>query len=261
MPNQEAFSLQTHNLSIGYCHKNLNYEVAKNLNISLKNKALIGLVGSNGIGKSTLLRTLCKVQKPLSGKVIINGQGLDAYTVESLATTVSVVLTELPASKNMTVGELVALGRQPYTNWLGTITKHDTNHILNALEATALLPFKNRKCFELSDGQLQRALIARALAQDTPIIILDEPTTHLDIYHRASVLKLLKTLSKNKTILFSTHEIDLAIQLCDTMVVMTPSKTYCNDPCSLIEQGCFDALFPKNLINFDVKTGRFIITQ
>jgi len=261
MSNPENYTLQTNNLSIGYFHKSGNHVVAKDLNFSLKSGELVALVGSNGIGKSTLLRSLCKVQKSLSGDIVLNGKSLQNYSFESLAETLSVVLTEIPASKNMTVGELVALGRQPYTNWLGTLTEDDKTHIIEALNATEMGSFKDRKCYELSDGQLQRALIARALAQDTPIIILDEPTTHLDIYHRASILKLLKNLSKNKTILFSTHEIDLAIQLCDKMVVMTPEKTFFGDPCALIEEGCFSALFPKNLIDFDGETGSFRIVK
>lgn len=261
MKNPENYTLKTKNLSIGYFQKADTHVVAKDLHFSLKKGELVGLVGSNGIGKSTLLRTLCKVQKPISGEVFIYEKLVSNYSFELLAETLSVVLTEVPASKNMTVGELVALGRQPYTNWLGTLHENDTFHILRSLEATEMLPFKERKCYELSDGQLQRALIARALAQDTPIIILDEPTTHLDIYHRASILKLLKTLSKNKTILFSTHEIDLAIQLCDQMIVMTPEKTYFGDPCTLIDEGCFSALFPKNLIDFDGKTGSFKIVK
>lgn len=261
MPNQQNITLQTKNLSIGYGHKNGHHVIAKDINFSLKSGELIGLVGSNGIGKSTLLRTLCKVQKALSGDILINNINLKNYTFENLAETLSVVLTETPASKNMTVGELVALGRQPYTNWLGTLTANDKTHVLQALEATEILPLKDRKCYELSDGQLQRALIARALAQDTPIIILDEPTTHLDLYHRASILKLLKNLTKStgKTILFSTHEIDLAIQLCDKMLVMTSKESYFGDPCQLIESGHFSKLFPKNLIDFDGAVGRFKI--
>ena len=261
MPNQQEYTLQTKSLSIGYSHKKGNHIVAKNLNFSLNKSELIGLVGSNGIGKSTLLRTLCKVQNPLAGDIFLNNQNLNDYSFETLAETLSVVLTETPASKNMTVAELVALGRQPYTNWLGTITENDKTHIISALEATEMLRFKDRKCYELSDGQLQRALIARALAQDTPIIILDEPTTHLDLYHRASILKLLKNLTQatGKTILFSTHEIDLAIQLCDQMLVMTPEESYFGDPCQLIEAGHFSKLFPKNLIDFDGEIGRFKI--
>lgn len=261
MPNQTNYTLEAKNLTVGYFQKKGKHLVADNVKFSLSSGELIALVGSNGIGKSTLLRTLCKVQKPISGGVFLNGEALENFSFESLAETLSVVLTEIPASKNITVGELVALGRQPYTNWLGTITKNDITYIMDALQATEMLPFKDRKCYELSDGQLQRALIARALAQDTPIIILDEPTTHLDIYHRASILKLLKTLSKNKTILFSTHEIDLAIQLSDKMIVMTQEETYFDTPCNLIEKGRFSTLFPKNLIDFDSETGSFKIVK
>lgn len=261
MEENPKYTLQTKGLSIGYHNKKENHEVAKDINFSLEKGELIGLVGSNGIGKSTLLRTLCKVQNALSGEILINNQNLKSYTFETLAETLSVVLTETPASNNITVLELVALGRQPYTNWLGTITENDKKHIIQALKATEMMSFKDRKCFELSDGQLQRALIARALAQDTPIIILDEPTTHLDLYHRASILKLLKNLTKTTgtTILFSTHEIDLAIQLCDKMLVMAPEESYFGNPCQLIEAGHFSKLFPKNLIDFDVEAGRFKI--
>lgn len=235
--------------------------VASGIGFSLEKNELVALVGANGIGKSTLLRTLCKMQEALSGTIILNEVSLKNYSFQQLAENLSVVLTEVPASKNLTVAELVALGRQPYTNWIGNLTDTDKNHIVEALKSTEIYELKDRKCYELSDGQLQRVLIARALAQDTPLIILDEPTTHLDIYHRASILKLLKTLCKStqKTILFSTHEIDLAIQLCDKIIVMTPEKTHFNSPEKLIEDNCFSTLFPKNLINFDKNTAQFRI--
>jgi iron complex transport system ATP-binding protein len=146
---------------------------------------------------------------------------------------------------------------------MGTLTEKDTKAIRFALEATETDTLAQRKCFELSDGQLQRVYIARALAQDTPVILLDEPTTHLDLYHRAYVLKLLKKLASEtgKCILYSTHEIDLAIQLSDKMVVMTPEVTHFDEPCRLIESGKFDVLFPKETIHFDSKTGRFTINN
>ena len=131
------------------------------------------------------------------------------------------------------------------------------------MEATETIDLAQRKCFELSDGQMQRVAIARALAQDTPLIILDEPTTHLDLYHRAYVLKLLKNLAKatGKTIFFSTHEIDLAIQLTDKMLVMAKNETHFDEPCKLIENGNFETLFPQETIDFDSKTGRFTIRK
>ena len=240
-----------------------NLIVADTIDFSIEKGELVGLVGANGIGKSTLLRTLTGMQNPLKGELFLNGKNLNEYSSFQLATQLSVVLTEAPASKNLSVLEMVSLGRQPYTNWIGSLSEKDKNAIQFALNATETEILVNRKCFELSDGQMQRVAIARALAQDTPIIILDEPTTHLDIYHRAYILKLLKKLASEtqKTILFSTHEIDLAIQLTDKMLIMAKEKTYFDDPCKLIEAGRFDSLFPKETIDFDGKTGRFTIRK
>lgn len=255
--------LETRNLSVGYFSKKGNTVVGKDLNFSIYKGELVGLVGANGIGKSTLLRTLTGMQKPLSGNVFINGKNLDEYSSFQLATNLSVVLTEPPASKNLSVLEMISLGRQPYTNWIGTLSEEDKIAVKDAMQATETLALAHRKCFELSDGQMQRVAIARALAQDTPIIILDEPTTHLDIYHRAYVLKLLKKLASEsqKTIFFSTHEIDLAIQLTDKMLVMATQENYFDAPCKLIEAGRFEVLFPKEIIDFDGNTGRFIIKK
>ncbi|GEQ85976.1 ABC transporter ATP-binding protein [Patiriisocius marinistellae] len=249
------------NLSIGYPSKKGDTIIAEGLHFELKKGELIGLVGSNGIGKSTLLRTLSATQLPLNGSIILNGSDISENTSLQRATQLSLVLTEAPASKNLTVLELISLGRQPHTSWMGTLTPLDLTKIEEAIEATDLVELQNKNCYELSDGQLQRVYIARALAQDTPIIILDEPTTHLDLYHRAYILKLLKKLAveKQKTILFSTHEIDIAIQLADTMMVMTVNNLAIGSPCKLIEKGKFDALFPPETIHFDKTTGRFSV--
>ncbi|WP_299334391.1 ABC transporter ATP-binding protein [uncultured Psychroserpens sp.] len=255
--------LKTNNLSIGYKSKTSTSVIADHINIELKQGELIGLVGANGIGKSTLLRTLTTIQQSLAGQVHLNGRSLDSYSALDLAKTMSLVLTEQLMSKNLSVFELVALGRQPYTNWVGNLSEEDINIIDRSIELTNITDLKHRKCFELSDGQLQKVMIARALAQDTNLIILDEPTTHLDMYHKAYILKLLQKLAKdtNKTILFSSHEIDLAIQLCDTMVVMTKDQVISDAPCNLITKGVFDTLFPKDLIGFDEKTGSFRVKK
>jgi iron complex transport system ATP-binding protein len=251
--------LKTDNLSIGYTSKKSESVIAKTINIELKQGELIGLVGANGIGKSTLLRTLTTLQQPLSGSIYLNEKSLNNYSSVELAKTMSLVLTEQLMSKNLSVYELIALGRQPYTNWVGNLSEEDNSIINKAIIQTNLSELKHRKCFDLSDGQLHKVMIARALAQDTDLIILDEPTTHLDMYHKAYILKLLQKLAKdtNKTILFSSHEIDLAIQLCDTMVVMTADHVISDSPCKLIEKGIFETLFPKDLISFDKKTGNF----
>jgi iron complex transport system ATP-binding protein len=255
--------LQTQNLSIGYKSKKTDSVIASNINIELHKGELIGLVGANGIGKSTLLRTLTNVQNGLNGKIFINSKLLSEYTSGELAKTMSLVLTDPIASKNLSVFELVALGRHPYTNWVGNLSTEDIETVNQSLELTNIEILKHKKCFELSDGQLQKVLIARALAQDTDLIILDEPTTHLDMYHKAYILKLLQKLVKetNKTILFSSHEIDLAIQLCDKMIVMTKNDVITDQPCNLISNGTFNALFPQDLIIFDEQTGSFRVKK
>jgi len=260
---QQHIVLRTENLSIGYVSKKEETIVASNINMSLYEGELVGLVGANGIGKSTLLRTLSNVQNPLKGAVYINDKNIKTYQPLDLAKVMSLVLTEPIASKNLTIFELVALGRQPYTNWIGSISENDLLEINKALELTNIQDLKHKKCFELSDGQLQKALIARALAQDTNLIILDEPTTHLDIYHKAYILKLLQKLAKetNRTILYSSHEIDLSIQLCDKMIVMTKDYVETETPCSLISNGAFNTLFPKDLISFDKKSGNFRVKK
>lgn len=255
--------LKTKSLSIGYKSKKSSSIVASNININLNKGELVGLVGANGIGKSTLLRTLTMVQDSLEGNIVLNNKNLSEIQPLELAKTLSLVLTEQIVSKNLTVFELVALGRQPYTNWIGKLSERDIEIIEKALKQTNIQELKNRKCFELSDGQLQKVMIARALAQDTDVIILDEPTTHLDMYHKAYILKLLQRLVKEtgKTILFSSHEIDLAIQLCDKMLVMTNNSVISDSPCNLISNGTFETLFPKDLIAFDEKTGSFRVKK
>lgn len=258
---ENRINLEVKNLTVGYPGKNGNSVIASSINFSLKKGELVGLVGANGIGKSTLLRTITGMQSALQGEIYLFEKKLKSYSAFQLAAHISVVLTEPPASKNLTVREMISLGRQPHTNWMGSLTEKDKTAINFALSVTETEELAQRKCYELSDGQMQRVAIARAIAQDTPIIILDEPTTHLDLYHRAYVLKLLKNLSEEtgKTILFSTHEIDLAIQLTNRMIVMTRKETFFDTPCQLIENQNFETLFPSETIGFDPETGRFMI--
>jgi iron complex transport system ATP-binding protein len=260
--NQHSI-LKTESLTIGYSSKKTQTVVASNINIELRKGELIGLIGANGIGKSTLLRTLTNVQDALSGNVFIQNKSLTDYKNEDLAKVMSLVLTEQITSKNLSVFELVALGRQPYTNWVGNLSEQDITIINNAIQQTNIEDLQHKKCFELSDGQLQKVMIARALSQDTDIIILDEPTTHLDMYHKAYILKLLQKLAKDtqKTILFSSHEIDLAIQLCNTLIVMTKNEVTSDSPENHIKQGTFNALFPKDLIFFDENSKSFKIKK
>ena len=246
-------------LAIGYASKKEQTILIESINFSANTGELIALVGPNGIGKSTLIRTLTGMQKSLSGSIKISEVVMNTMPPAALASQISVVLTEAPASKNVTAYELIALGRQPYTNWLGVLSQMDKEAVAKAISITETKELQHKKCFELSDGELQRVLIARALAQDTPIIILDEPTSHLDLYHRAYVLKLLKNLTKveGKTILFSTHEIGIALSLVDKMLVLQEGSISFDNPTALAQQGIFNTLFPNNTIDFDAETMQF----
>ncbi|WP_366511988.1 ABC transporter ATP-binding protein [Maribacter sp.] len=229
------------------------------MNFSANTGELVAIIGVNGAGKSTLLRTIGSVQKALSGELNIRDKNINTYTSPELALEISLVLTEKIASKNLTVIELIALGRQPYTNWIGNLSTKDTDVINDSIAKVDLQDLKHKKCYELSDGQMQRVMIARALAQDTSIMLLDEPTTHLDLYHKANILKLLKSIAytTKKTILFTTHEIELAIQLCDKMLLINGKDNPFGQPCELIEQKHFENLFPSDIIQFDSKTRSF----
>ncbi|PXY44253.1 ABC transporter ATP-binding protein [Flavobacterium hydrophilum] len=254
--------LSTSNLNIGYKSKKGVTTIAENLNLNLTSGKLISLIGANGIGKSTLLRTITGIQKPLSGKVFLNDKSISEYKPLELAQNLSLVLTEKLPPSNLSVFELVALGRQPYTNWVGTLTQTDIEKVHEAMQLTQIEHLASKRHFEISDGQLQKVLIARALAQDTPLIILDEPTTHLDLLHKVSLFKLLKKLTQEtqKCILFSTHDIDLAIQLSDEMIIMTPEMVVQDEPCHLISKGSFATLFKDENIVFDAEKGKFIVS-
>jgi len=253
--------LTTSNLSVGYSSKKEIKTIATHINLKLKKGELIALIGDNGLGKTTLLLTLIGIQPPLSGNIILNGININEYDSISFAQNLSIVLTEKLPPSNLTVFEIIALGRQPYTNWLGNLSDNDISKINEAMELTQITSLAEKKHYEISDGQLQNVLVARALAQDTPLIILDEPTTHLDLLHKVSLFKLLKKLAKetNKCILFSTHDIDMAIQISDEMIIMTDENVVQDQPCNFISKGNFETLFKNEHIAFDREKGKFIV--
>jgi iron complex transport system ATP-binding protein len=256
----EEIILKAENLSIGYTHKKEKKSIASSINLSLEKGKLVALIGENGIGKSTLLRTLTGIQKPISGTVFLDNQKINDYNARDLAQKLSLVLTEKLPPSNLTVFELIALGRQPYTNWIGKLKPADLSKINQAIELTQIGHLTAKKHYEISDGQLQKVLIARAISQDTPIIILDEPTTHLDLLHKVTLLKLLKKLGgeMKKCILFSTHDIDLALELSDEIIIMTSGNVVQDQPENLIKNGAFDGLFNDENILFDRGKGKFI---
>lgn len=208
-------------LAIGYKNKVLSH----NINVSIARGQVIGLVGQNGVGKSTLIRTICGLQPQLKGQVLIDGKEAFEQNARSIATKISVVLTGKPDSLNLSVIELITLGRHPYSGWLGSLSNEDKEQIEEAINMMEINYLAEKKLFELSDGQLQKVMIARALAQDTDIIILDEPTSHLDLKNKIEVLKLLKKIaSVGKGVLISTHEIQLSAKVCDLFWCMDFGK-------------------------------------
>ena len=255
--------IETYDLTIGYRSKNQVSVIAEKLNIKVSSGQLICLLGKNGIGKSTLLRTLTKVQDSLHGNIKINGKSLRKIESLELSKLLSLVLTERLPDSNLTVFELVALGRQPYTNWIGKLSESDLSQIHNALDRTNTRHLAGNFYYQLSDGQLQKVLIARALAQDTPIIVLDEPTAHLDLHHTIETFTLLKELAQkyNKTIIVSTHEINLALQLADSLWLMTPNNFISGNTQTLLNEQRLPELFDSDLISFDVDLKQFKITQ
>ncbi len=254
--------LETHNLTIGYTGRPL----LSNLNLSLKKGEMVCLVGPNGTGKSTLIKTLTNMLAPLEGTVKINisptNKNINEINVKELAMHISIVLTDKLPSSNFSVHEIVALGRIPHTNWLGNLSKKDEIIIDEALKITNLTAYKYRKVDSLSDGEKQRVMFAKALAQDTDIIILDEPTAHLDVVYRAELLSLLKNLAKEtqKAILISTHELEMAIQSADHIWLINNNKQLISKaPEDLILANVFSETFQGAQVFFDENNGSFKI--
>ena len=249
--------MQLSNLSIGYTVAKQPKSVIADINLTLSQGDLVCFMGPNGVGKSTLIRTICGAQKSLGGEVLIDGQPLKDISANNLAQLISVVLTDKVSGGNMSVRDLVSLGRYPYINWNLNYSEEDEKQIDKAIELTHIGPLSDKKLYELSDGQLQKAMIARAVCQDTPIMILDEPTAHLDLNNRVEVINMLSDLAKstNKAILMATHELDLALQSADRIWLAGPDQTILDGfPEDLVLNGKIDEVF--GLKGFDLKTGR-----
>ncbi len=261
MTKATKYLLNTQELSIGYQGKNLVEVVAKNIHIQFQEGELIAVIGVNGSGKSTLIKSLSKIIQPIKGEVFIENININELNEKQLSNLISLVLTKQPISKQLKVHELIALGRHPYTNWIGMLTQEDKRMIQKAIQQVGISELKNKSCDELSDGQFQKVLIARALAQDTPLIILDEPTTHLDMYHKAQVLHLLKSIaaSTKKCIVFASHEINLALKMCHQIVLVHEGKIIQGSPEELVQQKVLHQLFPENLIYFDETSKSFSV--
>lgn len=263
MKNQKTI-LTTKELNVGYASKVGAKLILENLNLSLEKGKLTCLLGVNGAGKSTLMRSLAGIQKSLNGEVLIYGRAVSSISPKAMARQLSLVLTDRVAPGNLTAYALVSLGRFPYTGWLGTLSDKDKAVIHQAMEATGSLPFANTHIGELSDGEKQKVMIARTLAQDTEIIFLDEPTAHLDLPNRIEIFHLLRKLALegDKAILLSTHEVDMALTHADQLWLVTRQHSIAQGcPEDLVLGGQFEKAFQKEHLRFDYELGTFKRTE
>lgn len=254
MGSERTF-LTTHNLCIGYPAKGGENRLLTNLNLSLRESQMVCFMGPNGSGKSSLLRTLAGLQKPISGSVSFPGAD-HSHRVEHK---IAVVLTDRIQAVNLTVEEVIAFGRYPHLGWNITLSNTDREHVTRAIDQVRIQHLLKKRVYELSDGQLQMVMIARALAQDTPILLLDEPTAHLDLNNRVEIMNLLRDLSRSmhKAILLATHELDLALQTADRIWLTGKNNTIQEGlPEDLVLNGSFDEIF--RFKGFDLKTGKVI---
>lgn len=237
------------NLSIGYRAKGKTHRVAKGICASLYSGEVTCLLGPNGVGKSTLLKTLSTFLPPLSGEIRLNERPLSSYTHKEIAHFIGVVLTEKPEAENLTAEQLVGLGRSPYTGFWGTLSQEDKDIVSEAMQQVGISHLRGRNIQKLSDGERQKVVVAKALAQQTPVIFLDESTAFLDYPSKVETLLLLRQLAHelNKTIMLSTHDVELAMQYADKLWLMTRGEdaevTFTiGTPQELTKQGVVDLL-------------------
>ena len=251
------------NLSIGYQTKQHVTMVAEQLNGTIHSGELTCLLGRNGIGKSTLLRTLSAFQPALSGEIHLkspenpeNYSEISKFSDKQLSRLIGVVLTEKPDVRNMTTEELVGMGRSPYTGFWGTLSADDHRIVDEAIALVGIEALKGRYIHTLSDGERQKVMIAKALAQQTPVIYLDEPTAFLDFPSKVEVMQLLHRLAaeQQKTVFLSTHDVELSLQIADCLWLMEPGQLSVGTPRQLADGGALSRFIQHDGIEFDAQT-------
>lgn len=260
MKKQKNTTISLDNLTIGYASKHNKKTIVSDITADIYSNELTCLLGSNGVGKSTLLRTLSAFQPQLSGDIIVQGRNIKSYSEKKLSNLIAVVLTEKCDVKNMTAYELIGLGRSPYTGFWGHLSKQDNEIIEKVISLVGIQNLKLRMIHTLSDGERQKVMIAKALAQETPIIFLDEPTAFLDFPSKVEIMQLLHRLSREaqKTIFLSTHDLDLALQLADKIWLIDQQSGICiGTPEDLSLRGSLSNFFTRKGIKFDENTGLF----
>lgn len=250
-------TIQIQQLSIGYPSRRGVRVVAEGISGAIRSGELTCLLGANGVGKSTLLRTLSAFQPKIGGEVIIRGRDLSGYTDKELSRLIGVVLTEKLEIRNMTVRELVSLGRSPYTDFWGNYSKDDLQIVDESIRQVGIVNLSRRPIQTLSDGERQKVMIAKALAQQTPVIYLDEPTAFLDYPSKVEVLQLLRRICSEagKTVFLSTHDVELALQLADTVWLMTREQgVTIGSPQQLAREGALARFIEREGITFNPET-------
>ena len=256
---EKVTAVEAKDLTIGYFQSKQKKVVQSSINLTLHSGEVTCLLGLNGAGKSTLIRTLCGFQPPLGGDVLLRGKPLSKYSQSEFAREVGVVLTERTNAGGITVHELVGLGRHPFTGFFGTLKENDLAIIEKSLQAVGMLHKSGNYVSELSDGERQKVMIAKVLAQECPIIVLDEPTAFLDVTSRIETMVLLRKLAKeqNKAIILSTHDIDSAISMADNLWLLSKENHVKHGaPEDLIMDGTIGEFFSKENIAFDKGTGK-----
>lgn len=250
---ERIYTIELHEVTLGYGERVLMSDAS----VGFGWGELTALIGRNGTGKSTLLRTIAALAKPQSGRITIGGVDASQLTMREIASRIAFVSTEDVRVQNLHVWDVVSLGRAPYTNWVGKLTAEDKEKVRESLRLVGMESFAGASMDSLSDGERQRVMIARALAQDTPIILLDEPTAFLDLPNKYEICLLLKKLAhkEGKCILFSTHDLSIAIELCDTIAVIEGGKFHYGTAEMLMEEGVMQRIFNSTQIEFDRERG------
>ena len=240
------------NITLGYGKRTL----IEGLSAEVRRGELTALVGRNGTGKSTLLRAIAQLGEVLSGDIVLDGKKISSLSPADMASMVAFVTTDKVCIANLRCRDVVALGRAPYTNWIGRMQEQDVAIVDEALAAVGMSDYADKTMDRMSDGECQRIMIARALAQQTPIILLDEPTAFLDMPNRYELCTLLRRLAhqEQKCILFSTHELDIALSLCDAIALIAPPEMHILPTEEMVHSGHIERLFTTGIVSFDPTT-------